>query len=290
MSKEGDNIVLSKDLVFGVVVAGLIILLIASIFTGGFGIVQQSTPTDTEGDADVSPEPETPDDTGDTELSLATIQIDGGSLPPLGSEDAPVSIIEFSDYQCPYCARFYSETEPLLISNYMDTGKAKFYYRDYPLIQLGHANADDASLAARCANDEGKFWEYHNKLSSEQSSWSSLSDEAITETLVSYAEELELDTDTFSTCLTEQIHAQAVVDDIGAGQMAVGGNLGTPSFFILIPKDKITQDSLDETVSGSPYYPRNIAILGQTSNEYVVIVQGALPYSSFKEVLDAVNY
>lgn len=84
-----------------------------------------------------------------------------GDLPILGNSGAKVTIVEFSDYQCPFCARFYTQTEGTLKKEYIDTGKAKFYYRDFPLIQI-HPGAQKGAEAARCAGDQNKYWEYHN--------------------------------------------------------------------------------------------------------------------------------
>lgn len=84
-----------------------------------------------------------------------------GNLPPLGSANAKVTLIEFSDYQCPFCARHFTQAEPQIKKDYLDTGKVKFYYRDFPLPQI-HPGAQKAAEAARCAGDQNKYWEYHD--------------------------------------------------------------------------------------------------------------------------------
>ncbi|MBI4036625.1 thioredoxin domain-containing protein [Candidatus Daviesbacteria bacterium] len=84
-----------------------------------------------------------------------------GDLPVLGSAAAKVTLIEFSDYQCPFCERYFTQTEGQIKKEYIDTGKVKFYYRDYPLSQI-HPGAQKAAEAARCAGDQGKYWEYHD--------------------------------------------------------------------------------------------------------------------------------
>lgn len=84
-----------------------------------------------------------------------------GNLPPLGSANAKVTLIEFSDYQCPFCARHFTQAEPQLKKEYFDTGKVKFYYRDFPLSQI-HTGAQKAAEAARCSGDQNKYWEYHD--------------------------------------------------------------------------------------------------------------------------------
>lgn len=91
-----------------------------------------------------------------------------GSLPPLGKTDAKVTIVEFSDYECPFCERFFTQTEGTLKKEYIDSGKVKLYYRDFPLTQI-HQGAQKAAEAARCAGDQGKYWEYHDLVFKNQS-------------------------------------------------------------------------------------------------------------------------
>lgn len=84
-----------------------------------------------------------------------------GDLPVLGKEGAKVTLVEFSDYQCPFCGRHFTQTEGQIKKEYIDTGKVKFYYRDYPLSQI-HPGAQKGAEAARCAGDQNKYWEYHD--------------------------------------------------------------------------------------------------------------------------------
>ena len=85
-----------------------------------------------------------------------------------GNSNAPVTIIEFSDFQCPFCSRFFQQTLPQIEKDYIDTGKVKFVYRDLPLDNL-HPNARPAHIAAECADEQGKFWDYHDVLFEKQS-------------------------------------------------------------------------------------------------------------------------
>lgn len=89
------------------------------------------------------------------------VSVGVGNLPALGSENAPVTIVEFSDYQCPFCEKHFIQAEPQLKSGYIDTGKVKFYYRDFPLSQI-HQGAQKAAEAARCAGEQNKYWQYHD--------------------------------------------------------------------------------------------------------------------------------
>lgn len=86
-----------------------------------------------------------------------------GNLPMKGNANATVTLIEFSDYECPFCERHFTQTESQINRDYVDTGKIKFYYRDYPLSQI-HPGAQKAAEAARCAGDQNKYWEYHDAL------------------------------------------------------------------------------------------------------------------------------
>lgn len=94
--------------------------------------------------------------------NLPTIDDD----PILGSANAPVTMIEFSDYQCPFCHSFWKQTLPQIKKDYIDTGKVKFVYRDFPLNI--HPMAEPAARAANCAGEQGKYWEYHDKIFGEQ--------------------------------------------------------------------------------------------------------------------------
>ena len=138
-----------------------------------------------------------------------------------GDAKALVTIIEFSDFQCPYCAKFYSETLPQLTKEYIDTGKAKFVFRDYPLDF--HPEAQKAAEAAECAHEQGKFWEMHDKLFENQASLSVANSKK-------WAAELKLDTKKFNDCLDKGTYAEEVAKDFTEGQAA--GISGTPGFFV----------------------------------------------------------
>lgn len=94
--------------------------------------------------------------------------VDLGNLPPLGSQNAPVTIIEFSDYQCPFCERHFVQAETQIKKDYINTGKVKLYYRDFPLSQI-HVGARKGAEAARCAGEQGKYWDYHDLIFQNQS-------------------------------------------------------------------------------------------------------------------------
>lgn len=101
------------------------------------------------------------------------VDVEVGHLPPLGDEDAKVTVIEFSDFQCPFCKQLFETSLTEIKKEYIDTGKVKFYYRQYPIPGL-HPNAMKASIASECANDQEKFWEMHDKLFTAQNDWANL--------------------------------------------------------------------------------------------------------------------
>ncbi len=141
-----------------------------------------------------------------------------------GDKDAPVTIVEFSDFECPFCSRFYKGALPELISKYVDTGKVKFVYRDFPL--SFHANSKIASMAAECAKDQGgdkAYYLYHNKLYENQQSFG-------IESFKKWAGEQGLNQAKFDKCLDDEKFKDEVEKDFAEGQSY--GVTGTPAFFI----------------------------------------------------------
>ena len=145
-----------------------------------------------------------------------------GDSPVKGDPKAPVTLIEYSDYQCPFCARHYRDVLPTLTSEYIDTGKLKFVMRENPIESI-HRNAAGASMAGLCAKDQGKYWEMHDKMFDNQNSLD-------VDSLKKYAAELELDTAAFDECLDSKKYFKQVNADIASG--AALGVRGTPGFFL----------------------------------------------------------
>ena len=183
---------------------------------------------------------------------IFTISLDDD--PFKGDSNAPVTIVEFSDFQCPFCSRFFQQTLPQLEENYINTGKVKFVYRDLPLDSL-HPNARPTHIAAECADEQGKFWEYHDILFLNQAKWKDLASEDLENSLKKYAQVLGLDVPSFETCLSSDEIADEVNRD--ALEARSYGTTGTPTFFIGTEKDG-----------------------------FIKLV-GAQPYSSFQRVIDS---
>lgn len=181
--------------------------------------VAQADPT---ADEEVS-QPEAPVEPAQNEIpdDIPRYDVPVDDDPVLGSSDAPITIIEFSDYQCPYCTKFHVEVFSRLIEEYGD--QIQFVYRDFPLTSI-HGEAFPAAEAANCAREQNVFWEYHDKLF--QGGPQMLSSESY----LRYAEELELDLEAFQECVDSRRYQDEVQADL---DYAVGlGVRSTPTFFV----------------------------------------------------------
>jgi len=161
-------------------------------------------------------------------------QVSFDGEPFKGNPDAPVTVVEFSDFQCPFCSRFFEQTLPLIEENYIDTGKIKFVYKDLPLDNL-HPNARSAHIASECADEEGKFWEYHDVLFQKQAEWQSLASSDLDITLSQFAVDLGMQAASFESCMESQDIADEVNQD--TLEAARYGATGTPTFFIGTEED-----------------------------------------------------
>lgn len=147
-------------------------------------------------------------------------------LPIKGDPNAKVKIVEFSDLECPFCARFYQDTLPQILSEYIDTGKVSLEYRHFPL--SFHPQATPLAIVSECANDQGKFWEMHDKIFEENVAGALAS--ATGDTYKNWATEIGLDAGQFNSCYDGQTHADVVASDTSLG--AELGVSGTPTFYI----------------------------------------------------------
>ncbi|MCR4288440.1 MAG: DsbA family protein [Deltaproteobacteria bacterium] len=176
----------------------------------------------------------------------ATVSIDGS--PSMGKSDVPLVLVEFSDYECPFCARFNAEVLKQVKREYIDAGLLRFVYKDFPL--PFHQNAMKASMAARCAGEEGRYWEMHDALLENQQSLGDV-DGLVKRTGLNAA--------TFNECLKSRKYEDAVQMDLNDGR-ELGIN-GTPTFILgrLDSSGKVTGD----------------------------VIKGAMPYAVFKTKIEA---
>lgn len=193
------------------------------------------------------------------EPKIVEVSIDDD--PVLGSKDAPVTIIEFSDYDCPWCKYFYDEIYPSLKREYVDTGKVKFVYRDLPVKQL-HPLAFEKSLAANCAFEQGSddaYWKYHDQLFARAPKPGTPGAQPLQKSdLISIARDLNLNMDNFSRCLDTEKYGDEVRKDINDAINVEA--YGTPNFFV----GKSTS---------------NGTIMGRQ-------IEGAVPFEQLKVIID----
>jgi protein-disulfide isomerase len=168
-----------------------------------------------------------------------------------GNVNASITIVAFSDYECPFCKNA-EQTIKSIMANY--NGKVLYVFKDYPLTWM-HPYSYNASLAAECAKEQDKYWEYHDYLFEHQ-------DQLEAQYLKDYANVLGLDTEKFNTCFETQRYKGEINNDITAGEDA--GVSGTPTFFIF--SDNVRMISIKPTSA--------------------VIIVGAQPETDFTEVID----
>ncbi len=179
------------------------------------------------------------------------LMLDGA--PFRGNANAPVTLVEFTDYECAFCARHVKETVPQIERDYVATGKVKYVFRNFPLESI-HKQSFRAHEAATCAGEQGKFWEMHDRLFA--------SPTALAPTdMPGHAQALGLNAGQFQTCFDAGLHVPQIRKDISEGEKA--GVTGTPAFFLGITRPN-----------------------SQTLKVAKTLV-GAKPYSAFKEAIDA---
>jgi len=168
-----------------------------------------------------------------------------------GRVDAPVTLIEYSDFTCGYCLKFFRDTWPVLQAKYVETGKLRFVYRDYPRADRGVGV--EAAVAARCAGAQGRYWAMHDRLFGEGGRLDSGA-------FRSYAKAIGLDQVAFAQCFDERRYLESVFQDRQEANR--WGFHGTPGFILM------------HTVGGA------------TEKEPAVAIPGALPFEDFAEEIE----
>jgi len=219
---DADYIVISKSLFVGIVV-GLVALLVGLAAGYFVGLNTANARFDDQlaalqeaiGSAGAANQAAAPVQPTQPPSRIDNVSVDDD--PALGPEDAPITIVEFSDFRCPYCKRFHDEVLPQILETYGD--QVRLVYRDFPVVG-GQAAAE----ASECADDQGKYWEYHEALFADPQRFASNDD------FVALAEELGLNTANFSTCLTDGAQREEIIQDYNDGVNY--GVSGTPTFFV----------------------------------------------------------
>lgn len=175
-----------------------------------------------------------------------------GDKPRLGDTNAKIAIIEFSDFQCPYCGRHVKKTIPKLKSTYIDSGKVQYVMRDFPLSI--HRQAKSAAIAANCAGEQGKYWQVHDALFKKKTGFKR-------ELYLSIAKDLHLDEGEYITCLDDPKSMKAVDNDVSYASSI--GVTATPKFFI----GKVNGGEITDVVS----------------------ISGARSFDLFKSVIDKMD-
>ncbi len=170
--------------------------------------------------------------------------IDLAGAPSTGSDQAVVTLIEYSDYECPFCIRHFEQTMPQIDANYIKTGKIRYAFRDFPVDQL-HPEAIRAHEAAQCAAEQGKFWDLHARLFSKPGSHT-------TQAIEDRALEAGLDVAAFRSCVASGRTTAAVRASVG--QAVELGATGTPAFFLGVRDPATNQVKVSQAITGAQPY------------------------------------
>jgi len=166
------------------------------------------------------------------EIGLSVFTENGS--PYLGDPNAPITLVEFGDYQCFFCNKFFHNTEQKILENYVDTGKVKIIFKDLTIIG---PDSITAAHAAHCADDQGLFWEYHDTLynnwNGENNGWAS------SENQLRMAQDVGLNIDEFTDCMLNEIHTQ-IISASNADARTLGLT-GTPAFFVIGSNNQVTK-------------------------------------------------
>ncbi|MCB9359628.1 thioredoxin domain-containing protein [Candidatus Woesearchaeota archaeon] len=271
--KSSETVTITKTTLWQIISGVLGVLLLISLFTGGFGLgatpSTSGTNTNTVPTNDNAAAPTQP--TAAAIATVTTAQLNDGDAME-GSSSAKVTIYEWSDFECPFCARFYTQTYGQIKSNYIDTNKVNLVFRDFPL--SFHPQAQKAAEAAACAGEQDKFYAMHDKIF----------DEGVTggvATFKQYAADLGLDTTEFNSCLDNGDTASEIAKDMQDGQAV--GVTGTPGFLITTTVSSVTVEDVQNAIPSA--YSRNMVAL-KTDKGVGVRISGALPYDAFQGMID----
>jgi protein-disulfide isomerase len=300
--KESNSVTLSKDLFYGILIMGMAVLLVISVMTQGFGLVKGQAPacpvcgnnTGTTGGNTGGNQSGSTNGTA----TIKTMQVPAmlSQSPLQGSSSSTVTVLEFSDFQCPFCGMTYGSpwssdyasqygaiigTVKKVETDYVQTSKIAF--RHYPVAFLGQESAD-ASNAAMCANAQGKYWEMHNAIFENQTpeendgKYSKANLKAIASAISG------LDTTAFASCVDADTYKDTVTGFTSDWQTVSAANVGragTPTFYILVDATKLGKDKVSSAATGAGYD------WGLSSDSKTYVIVASPEYAKLKQVIDA---
>lgn len=252
---DSGTISVKKSTFNGLIIGVIIAVAIASFFAGSYSTINSNQISEEKLDEVLAKlELKILQNQLPSEQPKSPVKISVDNDPVIGNPDAPITIIEFSDFQCPFCARFHIQTLPLILQDYIDQDKVKLVFRDFP-IQSIHPNALPAAVAAECANEQGEFRKMHDMLFNNQNEWNNQETVNAISIFSQYADAIQLDQETFDSCLSSGKYIEEIRKDLDDGREY--GVTGTPGFFV-----------------------------GNDQLGYVEL-KGAQPFDSFKKIIDA---
>jgi len=256
LNQKNGEISVKKSTFKGLIIGLILVVGVAAFFAGSYTSNLNSNQISEEDlqDAIAKLELKVLQNQLSTSQPKLPMKISADNDPIIGNPDAPITIIEFTDFQCPFCARFHTQTLPLILEEYIEQGKVKLVVRDFP-IQSIHPNAVPAAVASECANEQGKVKEMHDMLFYNQNEWNRQETVDALSLFSQYAAEIQLEQETFDSCLTSGKYIEEIKKDLDDGRDY--GVSGTPGFFI-----------------------------GNDQIGYVEL-KGAQPFDSFKKIIDA---
>lgn len=296
---EANTVTLSKDLIYGILIMGMAVLLVISVMTQGFGVVKcqqtvcapcNNTCANNNGGNTAQ------NNTANNSVKVMQVPSQLASSPLMGSGTAAVTVLEFSDFQCPFCGMAYgspwadayaSQYGPILGTvkkvedEYVKTGKASF--RHYPVAFLGQESID-ASNAAMCANAQNKYWEMHDAIFIAQTPEENDGKYSKANLKLMAQNISGLDQTAFASCVDGETYVSTVDGFTGDWQTvsnANSGRAGTPTFYILVDASKVGKDKVSAAATGAGF------AWGLSSDSKTYVIVASPEYAKVKLALDA---
>lgn len=243
-------------------------IILAAIIVGGFVVFS--------GDDEASPtQPAQPAQTS-VPTEPEKVPASQGDDAVLGNTNAPVTIIEYLDYQCPFCGRHYSQTFPQIKSRYVDSGKVKYIVKDFPL--ANHPLGMPSAIATECVREQGgdeAFWKMHDKIFENQQALSEAN-------LKTWAQELGYN---INSCLSSNKFRGEATEDIQEGQNS--GISGTPGFLVLMEKDSVDVQELISMQQPDQRGGWGVRYVETEKGLVGVRINGAYPFDVFQKAIEA---